>query len=231
MVAVPERGCLTLQALDTILEAEQQLYVTKNIGFGDIGRCSRMIWTKINRTEPEIMDANQLRIFRNGHLDEAAMAKDLLRIEGIVLHTHDPNREDKQYKLDALNGRFTGRLDGAILGLKQAPMTWHVWEHKSVNEKKFDKLMKLINDLGEKNALAEWDQVYNAQGHSNMYHAELDRHYMTVSTPGLRKVTALRTELNIEYAKSLVVKANRIINAKCAPECTCDSWNKFKCQL
>lgn len=230
MVALPPRGDATLDAVNAAIEAEQTPYSSKNIGFGEIGHdCSRYLWYKINLDTPEVFNADTLRIFRNGHSDESAMADDLRKVQGIELYTHDPNRENKQYKFDALEGRLTGRLDGVIVGLKQAPDTPHVWEHKSCNEKKFNELVKLIEKVGEKNALREWDMKYFAQAQSNMRHAKLDRHYMTVSTPGLRRVTSLRTELDKEYADSLVQKAKRIIDAKEPPERIGDSsWYQCK---
>ncbi len=218
MVLVPEIGDPTLKAVDAALEGEQTPRASKNIGFGEIGHeCERHLWYKINLNEPEVFNADTLRIFRNGHADEAAMAADLRKVNGITLYTHDPERENKQYKLDALGGRFTGRLDGVILGLKQAPKTAHVWEHKSTNQKKFDALLKSVDKFGEKNALKEWNFIYYCQAQSNMLHAELDRHYMTIGTPGLRQVTSLRTELDKPFAESLVGKAKRIIEAKEPP--------------
>lgn len=212
MVLIPDKSDPTLAAVDSALESEQTSYVSKNIGFGEIGHdCSRYLWYKINVDEPEIFNAGTLRIFRNGHEDEAKMAEDLRRVRGIELYTHDPERNNKQFKFDNLDGRLTGRLDGVIVGLKQAPKTPHIWEHKSCNDKKFDALIKV-------GGLKEWDIKYYAQAQSNMYHAELDRHYMTVSTPGLRRVTSVRTELDKEYAESLVAKAKRIIEAKEPPE-------------
>ncbi len=212
MALIPDRQDPTLDALNAALEAEQRPYASKNIGFGEIGHeCSRYLWYKINLNEPEIFNADTLRIFRNGHTDERSMAEDLRKVDGVVLYTHDPQRENKQYKFETLDGRLTGRLDGVIVGLKQAPKTPAIWEHKSVNDKKFDELLKLKD-------LKKWNIVYYAQAQSNMYHAELDRHYMTVSTPGLRRVTSIRTELDKEYAEALVQKAKRIIEAKEPPE-------------
>jgi CRISPR/Cas system-associated exonuclease Cas4 (RecB family) len=212
LVEIPQRGDPTLDAVNAAIEAEQSPYASKNIGFGEIGHeCSRYLWYKINLNEPEVFNADTLRIFRNGHEDEAAMAADLRKVKGIELYTHDPERDNKQYKLDALGGRFTGRLDGVIVGLKQAPKTIHIWEHKSTNEKKFAALLK--NPV-----LHDWNFTYYCQAQSNMYHADLDRHYMTVSTPGLRQVTSIRTELDKKFAESLVQKAKRIIEAKEPPE-------------
>jgi hypothetical protein len=219
MVKIPERNDPTLEAADRALEASQKPYISKNIGFGEIGEeCSRKLWYKINTDEAERFEAKTLRIFERGHQVEEDVARYLRRVPGIELYTHDPDRDNKQYKMDALDGRFTGRLDGVIVGLVQAPKTPHVWEHKEVNEKKFNELKKLIDKLGEKNALREWNFVYYCQAQSNMYHIELDRHYMTVSTPGFREILALRTELDKDFALSLVKKADRIIRSKEPPE-------------
>ena len=223
MSLIPECSDQSLDAVNSAIESEQSPRASKNIGFGDIGHeCNRYLWYKINVEEPEVFSADTLRIFRNGHEDEAAMARDLRKVEGIELYTNDPDRDNKQYKYDFLEGRLTGRLDGVIAGLKQAPKTPHIWEHKSVNEKKFKELQK-VQDLNK------WDEKYAAQAHLCMYAADLDRHYLTVSTPGLRKVTSLRTELNAEYAKGLVSKAKRIIESKTEPERIGDkTW--YKCQ-
>lgn len=222
----------TLEAVNAALEKEQEPRTSKNIGFGAIGHpCRLKLYYDINATEGEIFSEKTLRIFRNGHRDEDLMAADLRKVKGIELHTHDPNRDNKQYKLDALEGRLTGRLDGAIRGLKQAPTKFHIWEHKSVNEQKFEKLEKLKIKYGEKNALKEWDEVYYGQAQLNMRKAELDRHYLTVSTPGLRRVTSCRTELDKGYADALIRKADDIINAKMPPEKISNDPNNFSCKF
>jgi hypothetical protein len=212
MVEVPQRQDPTIDAVNAALEAEQRPYTTKNIGFGEIGHdCSRYLYYKINSDEPELFSANTIRIFNAGHSAEARMAEELRKVKGITLWTHDPERENKQYKFDFLDGRLTGRLDGVIVGLLQAPKTPHVWEHKETNEKKFKELQKIGSIKG-------WDEKYNAQAHLGMFAAELDRHYLTCSTGGIRGVTSVRTELNKNYAQGLIDKAERIINAKTPPE-------------
>jgi hypothetical protein len=212
MVAIPDRLDPTLEAVNSAMESEQSPYVSKNIGFGEIGHeCSRYLWYKINTDVPEVFSSNTLRIFRDGHQAESRMADDLRKVQGINLYTNDPERENKQYKFDLLDGRLTGRLDGVIVGLLQAPKTPHIWEHKNVNEKKFKALQKTKSIKG-------WDDKYDAQAHLAMYASELDRHYLTCSTPGLRSVTSVRTELDRKFAEGLVDKAERIINAKSPPE-------------
>jgi len=224
MVLIPERGDPTLDAVNEAIEREQLPHASKNIGFGEIGHeCSRFLWYKINSQEGERFTADTLRIFRNGHEDEAAMARDLRKVEGITLYTHDPERDNKQYKFENLDSRFQGRLDGVVVGLKQAPKTFHIWEHKSVGDKKFEALIK--NPV-----LKDWNIVYYAQAQSAMLHAELERYYMTISTPGLRRVTSLRGELDREFAESLVDKARRIINATEPPERISNDPCWFQCR-
>ncbi len=219
MAKIPTYRDPTIEDIQQKIVDSQELMSSKNIGFGVIGeKCNRKLWYNINNDETEKFSHETLRIFRNGHRDEAVMAEELRLVDGIELHTHDPNRGNKQYKLDDFDGRFTGRLDGVIRGLKQSPKKWHVWEHKSVKDEKFDKLIQLIIELGEKNALEKWNFVYYCQAQSNMKYSDLDSHYMTVSTPGLRRVTGLRTELDIKFADALSMKAKRIINAKEPPE-------------
>jgi len=222
----------TLEAINFHIEMEQTAYTTKNIGFGVIGEpCSRKIWYNINIEEPEIFKAETLRIFRDGHRAEAYMAEDLRRIKGIELYTHDPNRGGKQYKLDDLDGRFTGRLDGVIKGIIQAPKTFHTWEHKNVKDEKFDKLEKLKLKFGEKQALQNWNIIYYAQVQSNMKYSQLDRSYMTVSTPGLRRVTSVRTDFNKPYADALTDKARRIIESKEPMTRISDNKESFDCKF
>ena len=212
MVSIPERQDPTLDAVNAALEAEQKPYASKNIGFGEIGHeCSRYLWYKINTDEPEVFSASTLRIFNAGHSAEARMADEIRKVKGITLYTNDPERENKQYKFDFLDGRLTGRLDGVIVGLLQAPKTPHVWEHKETNEKKF-------KTLREVQSLQKWDGKYHAQAQLAMFGSDLDRHYLTCSTGSLRDVVSCRTELNKPYAESLVIKAERIINAVEPPE-------------
>lgn len=208
MVEIPQRFDPTLDAVNKALEEEQQPHVSKNIGFGEIGHeCSRYLWYKINVDEPEIFTASTLRIFNSGHSAESRMADELRKVKGITLYTNDSKRENKQYKFDFLDGRLTGRLDGVIVGLLQAPKTPHIWEHKETNEKKFKELQKV-------QSLSKWDEKYHAQAQLAMLGADLDRHYLTCSTSGLRDVTSVRTEFNKDYAVGLVAKAERIINAQ-----------------
>lgn len=143
------------------------------------------------------------------------MAARLRMVDGIQLST--VGEDGQQFGFSDFGGHFRGHMDGAILGLREAPKTWHVWEHKAVNETKFKKLCKL-SDADEKTALQQWDAVYYAQAVLYMYYSGMTRHYLTCSTPGTREVTSVRTDPDNALAKRLIAKAERIIFSDRMPE-------------
>ena len=81
---------------------------------------------------------------------------------------------------------------------------------------KFKKLNKLKEEKGEKKALAEWDEIYFSQAQIYMHQARVERHYLTVTTPGGRDYTSCRTEFNNKIAENLITKGKSIIF---------DNWN------
>ena len=48
----------------------------------------------------------------------------------------------QQWRASALGGHVGGSMDSALLGLKEAPKTWHCAEFKTHNKKSFDDLEK-----------------------------------------------------------------------------------------
>ena len=143
------------------------------------------------------------------------MAKRLRMLKYIKLETRDKN--DKEYEVSDFSGHVLGHLDGCITGVKAAPKTMHVWEHKSVNPTKFKKLKKLKAEHGEKAALELWDSVYYSQCQLYLGLTSLKRHYLTVTTPGGRDMTTCRTNFDPGAFKALREKARRILEAEEAP--------------
>lgn len=148
----------------------------------------------------------------DGHRSEPIMAKRLRMVKGIELYTHDD--AGKQYGFNY--GFMRGAYDGVILGLLQAPLTPHVWDHKRANAKKFNKLVKLVQ-ADEKSALQQWDSSYYAQQVIYMESADLTRNYLTCSTDGFSDVTSVRTNADAKFAKALINKARRIVESTRAP--------------
>lgn len=214
MAKIPDKQFPTLAAVDLALETAQESQSARDyIGMSSIGEpCSRKLWYRLNRPA-EKFSANTLRIFNDGHRAETEMARLLRLVPGIELITHDDH--GNQFALG--DGFLSGHMDGVIRGVIEAPKKWHIWEHKAVNEKKFNDLKKLRSEK-EKTALEKWDKIYYAQAVSYMHSAEITRHFLTVSTPGVRDYISVRTDENPEMAKALIEKARRIKKVKTPPE-------------
>jgi len=220
MALLPQRGDATLLAIDDILVARNNAEPVRNyLGASSIGdSCERKLWYRLHTDHKEVFDAPTLRRFNDGHRSEDVMAELLRAVPGVTLWTHKSETEQYGFKDNTLGPKiFSGHYDGIILGILEAPQTYHIWEHKAVNEKKFAELKKL-KEIDEKSALQKWDKVYHAQGIIYMDYEGLTRHYLTVSTPGLRDYTSVRTNADPAYAGALKNKAKRIINATIEPE-------------
>ena len=211
---------LTLAASDAVLvqRSRKDKFYGKSIGMGAIGdECSRKLWYAFRLASgiQDNFDAGTLKVFEDGHYQEDLQAKRLRMVDGITLITEEPST-GKQIKHLAANGHLKGFQDGDILGLLEAPNTWHVWEHKAVGEKKWAKLRDL-KMADEKSALERWDVTYYAQAVLYMYLSGHKRHYLTCSTPGGRQSISVRTNANTEKAKALIRRAENIINSDKAP--------------
>lgn len=201
------------------------------LGMSSIGRsCKRRLWYDHRWITRIQFDAATLKRFLDGHAGEDLQAQRLRMVDGITLLTVDPNT-GRQFGYSDHDAHFRGHMDGAILGLLQAPKTWHVWEHKSTDEKKQTKLAKLKEDLGEKQALAAWDEVYYAQAVLYMHYSGMERHYLTCSTPGGRSTISVRTDANPTYAAQLITKAGDIIQAARPPERISDRPDWWECRF
>ena len=175
------------------------------------GECLRAGWMSFRWASPVVMSSSGLLAVNDGHRAEIVMADLLRAVPGVELWTEDPDNPGKQISFTGTSGHFVGKLDGVIRGLLQAPKTPHVWEHKAVNEKKFAKLKKEIERVGEKNALEQWEPKYFAQAQMYMDGMDLDRHYITVSTPGVRDFISVRTDIQPKQVKLFKDKAYRIV--------------------
>ena len=218
MAAIPVYSDPTLAALDAVLESAERDNPRPYLGASQIGHpCSRSLWYSFRWTLRRGIPASGLRRIQDGHRSEQVLIGWLRRIPGVQLWVDDPEEPGQQIGIVDCAGHFRGHLDGIIQGLKQAPVTPHVWEAKACNEKKVALLRKLILEKGEKNALELWDEIYFAQAQVYMRGLELTRHYITVATPGCRDIVACRTDYQPKVAESLIRKAEAIITAERPP--------------
>ena len=233
MAAIPKENIdPTLEAADKALEVRdmEKPQRASRLGMSQIGEeCNRMIWYRFRIAVRQKFPAKTLKAFEDGHKSEALQAERLRLVPGLTLDTIDP-KTGNQFEYTDLNNHFVGKCDGKVMGLLQAPKKLHIWEHKS-NERKFTEFKKLKTDLGEKAVLRKWNFTYWCQAILYMFYEGTDRHYTTVSTPGVRDVDSCRTEADTAYALQLRSKAERIILASEPPERISNNPDFFKCKF
>lgn len=207
----------TIRAMHEAMEAKAEQRRGSSVSASMLGNpCERQIWYQMMGYPSPPIQASGLYAIEDGYLCEELIAKRLRMVPGVELETKDA--EGNQFGFVRMLGKFKGYIDGFIRGLIQAPATPHIWENKACNETKYKKLNQLIEAFGEKNALKEWDFVYYVQAQIYMGEFGLDRHYMTVCTPGGRAVVGLRTEFDPVFYRAQITKAERIIGAKEPPD-------------
>lgn len=233
MAALPAAAAVdpTLAAVQTAVEARAAADAPRRyLGMSSIGQpCERRLWYSFRLAVREQFDAPTLWRFEDGFRCEDVMANRLRLVPGVHLRTVDP-RTGEQFGFADLGGHFKGHADGLVTGLLQAPKALHVWEAKAVNEAKLGKLAKL-KAAGEKAALKQWDAVYWAQAVLYMAYADAPRHYLTASSPGAREMVSVRTDSDLDAARRLREKAQRIIAApEPLPKISADpAW--YECKL
>lgn len=221
----------TLEAIDREVERRAMLETKRGyLGASSIGQpCERRLWYGFRWAFVERFNAETLYRFEDGHRTEDLLAARLRLVPGIQLHTVDP-RTGRQFGVSSVAGHFRGHMDGAVIGLLQAPKTWHVWEAKCVGEKGMAKLQR-AKAAGEKTALAAWDPVYHAQAQVYMHHTGMERHYLTAATPGGRVMDSVRTDYDPAAAATLEAKAERIVTAATPPTGISEDPAWFECKF
>jgi hypothetical protein len=219
----------TLEAVDQAIIAANPPSVRSYLQCSSLGKdCERDLWYNWRWTIPVTFDAATLRRFGDGFAGEDLMAARLRAVPGIKLQTHYD--DGTQFEVHDMGGHLLGHLDGVIEGVAAAPKTMHVWEHKQVQQKTFNKLEKLKREHGEKEALELWNSTYYGQAQLYMSLTKLTRHYLTVTTPGGRDITSCRTDYDAAAAKMYLDKARRIFESAEAPRKISAKADYFQCR-
>jgi len=189
------------------------------LGLSYVGEsCERKIWLRFRWGAREEWTAETLKRFEDGHRTEALWIERLKLVDGLELLDTDPNTGE-QWEVDCADSHSRGHMDGAILGLLQAPKTWHVFEAKCSEEKQHASLRKAIETHGEKGSLKQWNATYYGQAQCYMGLTGMERHYLLVSLPGGRGTPiTVRTEFNKADFERLMTRASKLAFANEPPE-------------
>lgn len=210
---------MTAAAIDAAVLKRSDDGLRPHLGASLIGRgCNRALWYGFRWTTKMTHEARLLRLFGRGHREEAHLTQ-LLRDAGVTVMTVDPNT-GRQF--DFKDGHFGGSMDGACVGLMEAPKTWHVIEYKTASLKMFNILVA----KGVKDAKPE----HYAQMQVYMLKMGLERAvYITVCKDDDR-LHIERIDFDAEFAQSMVDKAQWIISLPTPPDGISTDPTWFECK-
>ncbi len=132
-------------AIDAVLVKERQNQRPRDyLGASRIGEeCARRLVFEFTHTPPDPnkdFDGHALRIFEAGHAFEDLSIRWLKRA-GFDLRT--ARKDGSQFGFTAAGGKFRGHIDGVIVAGPDVGVAWPaLWEHKALNAKAWNDLVK-----------------------------------------------------------------------------------------
>lgn len=140
MAALPEikDDSRTVKAIYSAYEKRhaKEKRMSRRLGASIIGKeCARQVWYDFRWATESVFDGRVLRLFQTGDIEEARIAQNLIDI-GCEVSLCDPVTK-QQYEFTAVSGHVVCKIDAAVLGLPEAPKTWHAGEFKTHNAKSF----------------------------------------------------------------------------------------------
>lgn len=144
-----------LDLLDDVIHQKIAVQPQRDyLGMSQIGKIDdRTLWLQFRGCLPNEHAPRVERIFRLGDAIENELIRYLRAIPNVQLHTHD--EAGNQFRFELFGGHFSGAMDGAIVGIPEAPHKYHVFEAKSASDKRFNELIK--------SNVKKWSPEYYAQ--------------------------------------------------------------------
>tara|TARA_R100000995_G_scaffold30176_4_gene13448 strand:- start:4407 stop:5363 length:957 start_codon:yes stop_codon:yes gene_type:complete len=220
----------TLLAADQILEKRENSKPRRGyLGMSAGGNCARQNYYNFRGVQSKPFNAKTLKNFSSGHRAEPVMIKRIQQVQGLDVLSVDP-ATGKQFEVEDFDGHLLGHLDFEVLGLLQAPKTWHVGECKETSEKKLQEFRRIKGKVGEKNTLKAWNENYYAQHQLYMKYRKRKRGWLVVASAGVRDWDSCRTDYNREDADYYAEKARQIIyEPERIPDRIAEDPSYFKC--
>ena len=141
MAKLPDKPAdsLTVQAIYKAYEDRRKPRFQRRLGASQIGGpCDRKLWYGFRwYAQGENFSGQMLRLFETGSREEQRFA-DNLRAIGCDVHLNAG--DGNQFEFVTKDGHLVCKIDGAAVGVIEAPKTWHVLEFKTHNEKSFKEI-------------------------------------------------------------------------------------------
>lgn len=195
------------------------------LGGSEIGaECSRFLWFRFRGLAPMVVRAKggdhpgrMYRLFETGHLEEPRLIRELRAIGCEVV-----GDEGEQIEVETLAGHFKGHLDGAALGIPEAPKTWHLLEFKTHNDRSFCHLKK---HTLKKSKPRHWAQMQVYMGL-----AKLTRGLYLARNKDTDELYSERVKYDAQACQNLLDRAAMIVRSSKAPERAANRPDAFVCK-
>lgn len=203
MVAIPQRPASTVKAIYDAIESAADREPRGHLGASVIGgACRRALWYAFRWATTPSHDGRMLRLFRRGNLEEAQVVADL-RVAGVTVADVGPDGE--QFEFGDLGGHVGGSMDGACVGVPEAPKTWHVLEIKTYSTKRFADLVR--------QGVETYSPQHFAQMQLYMHWSGMTRALYVAVNKNDDQIHVERIRYDREQAERLVEKARVIVTA------------------
>lgn len=208
MAPIPRPTPSTVRAIYKAYEDANSQRDGRSISVSTLAEeCERRMWYDFRWTAPhEKIDGRTLRLFATGNREEDRWIEDLRAIGCEVV---DRDGDGKQIMVTACRGHVRGYLDSEILGLPEAPKTWHVGEMKSHNLKSFTAL--------KKDGVRKSKPLHFCQIQTYMHLRSRDRGIYLAVCKDNDELYAERVELDSVYVMRMLARAQRIIESNEPP--------------
>ena len=198
------------------------------LGASIIGHeCDRYLWFSYRKLFATKFNGRMLRLFETGHLEEPRLIREL---RGIGCTVYDKDEETgKQFEFTAHGGHFVCYPDGVILGLPEAPKTWHIGEFKTMGgtedqkSKDFEKV--------KKDGVQKGKPLHYAQMQCGMGLAKLSRAIYLAKKKATDELYGERIRYDSTEYKRLLERAKRIIESINPPERCATRPDDFRCRF
>lgn len=216
MPQIPPPLHTTVRRIYRLHEARREAETPRGyLGMSELGEaCSRRLWYGWRMCGGEVFDGRMLRLFGTGHREEARLIEELRAIGCKV--------EGEQFAVDGCDGHLRGHLDGAVLGLEEAPKTWHTLEVKTHNAKSFA-------EVKAKGVQATKPRHY-AQITLYMGHAGMERGAYFAICKDTDEIVLERVHFDRAEFARLMAKAQAIIGAPEPPRRLSENPAWYECR-
>lgn len=221
MTAIPATSDTTIAAMYAAIEASADKERRAHLGASILGReCRRALWYAFRWCDDPPSGGRIFRLFRRGELEEAQFCADL-RAAGVTVDDRD--ERGQQHRFSDVGGHVGGSMDAAVLGLKEAPKTWHVAEFKTHGNKSF---LDLMRNGVEKSKPEHWVQMQ-----LYMHWSGMDRAYYLAVNKDNDELHGERVHYDKEAAERLVAKAQAVVTAPEPLERLSEKPEYFACKF